>query len=196
MKLKFNKPSFNRKHILAYLLLIIFNFAISSEDWIQAQKLVGRAYVINDGSFSQTNSSASSKSASFKLQGTIDSNLGNITTQGQAYSTAVSANIIFDTPPSPSLNLGDAHVFPNPCKVYEGNKYITFIYLTSDAVIKIYTIAGELVRTLNKSGTANLTNRMAWDLKNNEGETVASGIYIYLIKYRGMVKKGKIVLIR
>ena len=196
MKLKFNKTNWDFKNLIIFLtILIIFNFFIFSKGLVKAAAMTGNKYSLSDSVFSQSDNSTQTTSSSFKLQSLMNLNLGNISSVGEVYSVQGATDIVFDETTQASTNLQDAHVYPNPCKVYAGQNYITFTYLTSDASIKIYTISGDLVRTLNKLNSS-FTNKTFWDLKNNAGEKVASGIYIYLIKYRAMVKKGKIVVIR
>jgi hypothetical protein len=48
---------------------------------------------------------------------------------------------------------------------------------TSQSKIKIYSMDGELLQTLDLDGTGSAT----WDLKNAEGSPVASGLYIALL---------------
>jgi len=89
-------------------------------------------------------------------------------------------------------NLSDVKAFPNPCRARDGGNAI-FTNLTENCEIKIYNIAGEFVRKINEQteGTAE------WDLKNDEGEDVASGLYIYVItNQKDERKKGKLVVIR
>jgi hypothetical protein len=64
--------------------------------------------------------------------------------------------------------------------------------MPNDAEIKIYTITGEWVRTLNATGGS-----VGWDLANDGGQDVASGYYIYLIEAKaGEKKHGKIAIVR
>jgi len=89
-------------------------------------------------------------------------------------------------------NLSDVKAFPNPCRARDGGNAI-FTNLTENCEIKIYNIAGEFVRKINEQteGTAE------WDLKNDGGEDVASGLYIYVItNQKDERKKGKLVVIR
>ncbi|MCB4790540.1 MAG: Ig-like domain-containing protein [Elusimicrobia bacterium] len=92
---------------------------------------------------------------------------------------------------APAMDLSFAYAFPVPFKAQDNS--ITFTNLSSNAVIKIYTVTGELVKTINHtSGDAQDT----WDVKNEQGEAVASGTYLYLIKNEQEMKKGKLVIIR
>ena len=69
---------------------------------------------------------------------------------------------------------------------------ITFDGLTAGTSVKIFTIAGEWVATLEAPGRS-----VDWLLKNNSGDPVASGLYLYLITdSQGNKTRGKIGIIR
>ncbi len=90
------------------------------------------------------------------------------------------------------------NVFPNPyCgdNTQELNKYqrfVTFNHLPPDATIRIYTLGGTLVRTIQKfgSGGGNLplaNSQLAiWDLCTEAGLPVGSGMYIIRIDLPGL----------
>ncbi|MCD6318663.1 carboxypeptidase regulatory-like domain-containing protein, partial [Candidatus Aerophobetes bacterium] len=90
-------------------------------------------------------------------------------------------------------------VYPNPCYLNKG-QIVTIANLPLNSKVYIYTISGELVRTLDdateiikEGGSATAT----WDLRNDAGEEVAQGIYIYLVpEATGGKKGGKIIVIK
>lgn len=103
---------------------------------------------------------------------------------------------------TPKTNLDSVVVYPNPYKPNSGQAYgdsllgkgIVFSGLTERANIKIYTVAGELVRELDTTGVLAL-----WDAKNGSGASVASGVYIYLISdpdNSSHKAKGKLAIIK
>jgi len=94
---------------------------------------------------------------------------------------------------TPAQALSSAYAFPNPYKPSLGHTTITFTNLASQCTIKIYTIAGELVKTITE---ASGTGQSVWDVKNEAGEPLASGLYIYLIKNNIDTKTGKLVIVR
>jgi hypothetical protein len=53
-------------------------------------------------------------------------------------------------------------------------------------VVSVYTTDGSLVRTLRKDNT---DTWMYWDLKNNYGVPIASGVYILHIQADGIGEK-------
>jgi hypothetical protein len=94
---------------------------------------------------------------------------------------------------SVSSGFGTIRAYPNPWKADQDPRpLITIDGLPPSAVtsVRIFTISGEQVRTL--SGTQSVQ----WDLRNNAGENVASGIYIYLLNANGEQHSGKIAIIR
>ena len=72
-------------------------------------------------------------------------------------------------------------VFPNPyyaSNLAESNRFdrfVTFNNLPKTAVIRIFNLAGQLVRTLEKNSANQF---LRWDLMNARNYPVASGIYI------------------
>lgn len=96
----------------------------------------------------------------------------------------------------PSDSLNQALVYPNPyIERLSSNQTINFIKLTQHAKVRIYTINGELVWEREKNDGS---DRMRWvGAKNQNGQSLASGIYIYLItNNRGEKTSGKIGVLR
>ncbi|MBU1345200.1 MAG: PKD domain-containing protein, partial [Proteobacteria bacterium] len=89
-------------------------------------------------------------------------------------------------------NVNNVLVYPNPFKPGKGDAALKFLNLTPDATIRIYNVAGELVRIKE-----NITTGAAcWDGKNDHGKPVASGGYFYIITdNEGRKKTGKIAVI-
>ncbi|MDI6751850.1 MAG: S8 family serine peptidase [bacterium] len=79
-------------------------------------------------------------------------------------------------------------VYPNPYNPNKGHKKITFNALPKDSHVKIYNIAGELVKELIEK-----EREAIWE----DPETLASGIYIYLIQGPGGIRHiGKIGIVK
>jgi hypothetical protein len=82
------------------------------------------------------------------------------------------------------LDVQKVNVFPNPYYGYQYtetsalNKQVTFNHLPTQATIRIYNLAGVLVRTIAKNDQ---TQFAYWDLRNQSGLPVASGIYIVYV---------------
>jgi hypothetical protein len=87
-------------------------------------------------------------------------------------------------------------VYPNPWRADRHvGKPIIFDGLPLDAQVQIFTVSGHRVATL-----ASVAGQAAWsDLRNAEGDTVASGLYIYSITRpsdSGDKHRGKLALVR
>jgi len=77
--------------------------------------------------------------------------------------------------------------YPNPAK--SGSTTIRYYcgYSDPEAEIKIYNIAGELVRGVRDSEideTDAPIYKFLWDCKNDSGKGTASGIYIYIVEVK------------
>jgi hypothetical protein len=97
------------------------------------------------------------------------------------------------SPPAPDKKdrLDSVRVYPNPCSNKPGESGVWFDSLPENSSVKIFDIAGRLVRKL-----ARPENQMIyWDLKNSDALQVASGIYIYVIDAAGIGKEiGKLAV--
>ncbi|MEK7812699.1 MAG: T9SS type A sorting domain-containing protein, partial [Candidatus Desantisbacteria bacterium] len=89
-------------------------------------------------------------------------------------------------------------VYPNPLSLVQGQTTrFTFGHLPDHPIcIKIYNIAGELVYEKGVQSPNN--NTLPWDAINNDGDCVASGVYLFLVEDNntGQQKTGKIAVIR
>jgi hypothetical protein len=78
------------------------------------------------------------------------------------------------------------NVFPNPYYGFNSrelnrfNRFVRFSHLPQRANIRIFNLAGALIRTIVKDDASQFTN---WNLQNEEGLPVASGIYIAYIEF-------------
>ncbi|MEW5924059.1 MAG: two-component regulator propeller domain-containing protein [Candidatus Zixiibacteriota bacterium] len=88
----------------------------------------------------------------------------------------------------PTDNISDVIAFPNPFIIRDGGEFLSFNY-DGNAVVRIYTVSGELVRETDIN--------LPWDGKNQQGEAVAPGVYLFLLTAEdGSVGRGKILLVR
>jgi hypothetical protein len=75
-----------------------------------------------------------------------------------------------------------------------GDRVIQFRNLPRECTIRIYTITGELVQTLRKTGNTNYIN---WDLLSSESARIGYGIYIYHVETpTGATKIGRLGIIK
>ncbi|MBI5867337.1 MAG: T9SS type A sorting domain-containing protein [candidate division Zixibacteria bacterium] len=114
-------------------------------------------------------------------------------------------------------------VYPNPYKIayndafgnrtnyfaegYEGyghpvmteyDRRIHFINLPDTATIRIYTLAGDLIREIHHPDRflTTYSSSVGWDLISRNAQPVTSGIYIYRVDSRLGSQVGKIVIIK
>ncbi|MBL0059755.1 MAG: fibronectin type III domain-containing protein [Elusimicrobia bacterium] len=94
------------------------------------------------------------------------------------------------TLPEASLTVDTARAYPVPFRPGRGATGVTFDRTPEGADIRLFTNDGRLVKTLagNSSGMA------IWDLTNDEGIPVASGVYLAIIEKDGGRKRLKIVV--
>lgn len=119
-----------------------------------------------------------------ELPTTVDP-VNNITT-----ATAVHFSI-FGVFGSFAPDLDDVLIYPNPFRP-DDDITIKFLNLTGNVIIRIYNVAGELVRIEEEISTG----AWEWDGKNDSGEPVATGGYIYIITdSEGRKRSGKIAVI-
>jgi len=102
--------------------------------------------------------------------------------------------------------LADVYVVPNPYVAFsEGElasprigrrdeRKIEFRNLPTQCTVRIYTITGELVKTLEKNDTRDF---VAWNLLSFEAQRIAYGIYIYHVEAPGIGEKvGRFAIIK
>ena len=102
---------------------------------------------------------------------------------------------------SAKIDVGNVGVFPNPYyafnprEISRTTRFITFNRLPKNATIKIFNLAGHLVRTLQKTSDSQFFD---WDLANGNNFPVASGMYLAHIDMPdlGKTKVLKIAIIQ
>ncbi len=88
---------------------------------------------------------------------------------------------------APSNTVSTAVAYPVPARTQ-----ITFSNLPAAARIQIYTVSAEKVREFD----ADSGGQAVWDLRNESGETVASGTYLARIEKSGQDDVVKVVVQR
>jgi 5-hydroxyisourate hydrolase-like protein (transthyretin family) len=77
-----------------------------------------------------------------------------------------------------------------------GDRRIQFIRLPAQCTIRIFTIAGQLVKTLRKESTST-DGSLAWDLVTEDGMDIAFGLYLYHVDAPGVGEHiGKFAVIK
>jgi hypothetical protein len=92
-----------------------------------------------------------------------------------------------------SATLDGLKTYPNPWRSDRDQDVgIRFEHLTAGATIKIFDMAGYWVRTLSPT-----TDSISWDRRNDKGDEVASGLYLYFITdQQGSKARGKLTIIK
>jgi len=98
------------------------------------------------------------------------------------------------TPNLAAEDLSNVIVYPNP---YRGDVNlrgeIILFNLPDRAMIRFYTVDGRKVKEIVKDDPG---NRVVWNMTNENGADVASGVYIYIIKTIREERKGKVVILK
>ena len=98
------------------------------------------------------------------------------------------AALIFSSP-----DLKHVFAYPNPYRVDSGQTFVTIAGLTKKATVHILDANGRLIRTLEETDG---NGGLQWDMKNETGESVASGIYIFYVTGNGGTGKGKLAIVK
>ncbi len=108
--------------------------------------------------------------------------------------------VSYDVIVSGELVLKDLNNFPNPMR-----NETNFVFeigggdISGNFKIKIYTVSGRLIKTLENPVNIGL-NQISWDGKDDDGELVANGTYLYKLTSEGEskleTKTQKLVILR
>ena len=105
-----------------------------------------------------------------------------------AFGQGDSAALIFSSP-----DLKDIFAYPNPYRSDSGQGWVTIAGLTRTATVRILDASGRLLRTLQETDG---NGGVQWDLKDESGAAVASGIYIFYVVGEEAKGKGKLAVVR
>jgi hypothetical protein len=115
--------------------------------------------------------------------------------QGPVTGLKVDAPLVM---PTGQLDTGDLFIDVNEVRPGESANITLIPNLRGYIRLRIYNSAGELVRTLEAQypATEKEVIKRNWDAKNMHGEFVSSGVYVVYASMPGIVKTGRIVVIR
>ena len=96
-------------------------------------------------------------------------------------------------------DLSDAYVYPNPFKPNSPGRFqaakLTFKRLPAQTKIEIFSLTGKRVAELRKTDSA--VDYYEWNVTNDDGQKLASGVYLYFMTSPdGSKAKGKFAVIR
>ena len=91
--------------------------------------------------------------------------------------------------------------YPNPFHIRKGGvlRFAGIPLGATNVTVSIYNVAGELIRVLKEGKdiqTLPDSKLALWDGKNDSGNDVASGVYVWLAKCEGRKATGRVALIR
>jgi hypothetical protein len=90
--------------------------------------------------------------------------------------------------------LSGVRAYPNPWRVDKhANMAVKFDNIPAGSVVKLFTVSAHEVKLLTADGSGTAL----WDRTNDSGESVASGVYIFLvIDPQGNSTSGKLAIIK
>lgn len=100
------------------------------------------------------------------------------------YNNSNSRDVFFSVASSGRLTVSNVYNFPNP---FSGSTMFTFQHnqlLPVDVEIKIYTLAGRLIETLETRGIRDRFVRVPWNGRDRDGDELANGVYFYKVIVR------------
>ncbi len=119
--------------------------------------------------------------------GTVEYQLQNLQT-GQntlsikaydTYNNYTVTDISFNVQSSSVLTLENVYNYPNPMRNNTAFVFNHNFDKSLNASIKIYTVSGRLIKELNKTGITDKFVSIDWDGRDNDGDAIANGTYIY-----------------
>lgn len=92
---------------------------------------------------------------------------------------------------------GKTYPAPNPFRPSQGNVkfYLPSALGTQGLEINLYNIAGEKIKTLD-GGCLNALGQCEWNGRNEDGNVIASGFYLYRVKTSGGELTGKLTVVK
>ncbi len=124
----------------------------------------------------------------------------------ESLESSISLNIVTVYPGTPPLNPREnkkVGVYPNPYRrssVWDSpdpyGRVLRFYNLPKRCVIYIYTLSGELIKTINHNDP--ILGEEKWNLITDYEQAVASGMYYFVVKNldSGAVQRGRFVILK
>jgi hypothetical protein len=118
------------------------------------------------------------------------------------YNNSSSSETYFEVHSSSQLSIYNVFNFPNP---FARSTTFTFQRSSTDPIdveIKIYTVAGRLIQTLETPSVTDRFVQIPWDGRDRDGSELANGVYLYRVTAKSFDKTstsealGKIAILR
>lgn len=118
------------------------------------------------------------------------------TTKAQGFDKNVAQSQLKDIAVVPNPYVGAASWEPLSGEVGRGERRIFFIHLPNECTIRIYTVSGKLVDTIEHSSTIS-DGQVSWDLLSKDGMDIAYGVYVFQVDAPGIGQQiGKFAIIK
>ncbi|HPN32390.1 MAG TPA: hypothetical protein PKY81_15670, partial [bacterium] len=98
--------------------------------------------------------------------------------------------------PNPYIPNGSDPKQGKPYSQSDASSGVVFEGVNDGTKIEIFTIRGKRVWSITVSNSASINWKCRWNAKNDSGEDVASGWYLYVINKNGNKKTGKLAIVR
>jgi hypothetical protein len=120
-------------------------------------------------------------SVEYPLSGLADGKHRVTAKAWDVYNNSTVAEAIFEVATSSTLRVSNVVNYPNPFA-----RTTTFTFQQNQAVpidveIKVYTLAGRVVRVLRSPGISDRFVQLNWDGRDEDGDELANGVYIYKV---------------
>jgi hypothetical protein len=192
-----------------------FNYGIGIEcDYVDSNLVRGRKYWYAVTSFSIPGASI------VEIPDPLGGPPRKDTLKTPSVESDLSQNVqLVQLPFAPAKRLGEVKVVPNPYRIdadytFEGggweglsrnwtenDRVVWFIHLPPKCVIHVFSLAGDLVTTINHDDAQRTTpdrpeGQEEWNLLSESGRAIASGIYVFTVDSDFGRQIGKFVVIR
>jgi hypothetical protein len=118
------------------------------------------------------------------------------------YNNSTTATVDFYVSSGASLTITNIYALPNPARNGTAFTFQLNHIEPVDIRIKIYTLGGRLIKTLTTSGVEGPFVRVPWDCRDEDGDQIGNGTYLYKVLARTVDGKfsseatGKLSILR
>lgn len=117
----------------------------------------------------------------YPLTNLIDGDYNLKVTAWDTYNNSASETISFRVSNNSELVLADVYNYPNPMRDKTEFMFQHNFDSNIDVEIKIYTVSGRMIKELNQLNITDKFVSIPWDGRDNDGDAIANGTYIYRI---------------
>ncbi|MBM2841248.1 MAG: hypothetical protein HW412_1776 [Bacteroidetes bacterium] len=100
------------------------------------------------------------------------------------HNNASSKETFFEVTTTDQLRISDVFNYPNPFSSGTSFTFRQNLLTSLNVTVKIYTVAGRLIQTLNAISANEAFVRIPWDGRDRDGDILANGVYLYKVIVR------------